>query len=189
MKHASTPARLLSAALAFLLALPALPERALAAEGDIATNALTGLNSALGGLNSFQTAFGASQGQLQAMVSQLTGAQNATQGAQQQQGQLNQIAVQLQMAIFDPTNGVQACLQKATRTYEKYHKNHKKAGDIPADKIPGIEATCSNYGLILDAASVNDERVRDANKKMACIMKLQNTVSELANKPSSRCSS
>lgn len=184
MKHASpsTPARLLSAILAFALFLPALPERAQAAEGDIATNALTGLNSALGGLNSFQTAFGASSGQLQAMVAQLNGAQTATQGAQQQQGQLDQIAVQLQMAIFDPQNGVQVCLQKATRTYEKYHKNHKKAGDISADKIPGIEPTCSNYGLILDAAAVNDEKVSDANKKMACIVKLQNTVGELANK-------
>lgn len=188
MKHASPstppkfPARLLSALLAFAMCLPALPERAQAAEGDIATNALTGLNTALGGLNSFQTAFGASQGQLQAMIAQLTGAQNATQGAQQSQGQLNQIAVQLQMAIFDPQNGVQACLQKATRTYEKFHKNHKKAGDIAADKIPSIEPTCSNYGLILDAAAVNDEKVSDANKKMACIVKLQNTVSELANK-------
>ena len=185
MKHASLHPRKLTRALSALLALgltlPSLPEIARAAEGDIATNALTGLNSALGGITSFQSAFGNSQAQLQGLVTQLSGTQNAVNGAQQQQGQLDQIAQQLQLAVIGP-EGAQACIQKATRTYEKYHKNHKKAGDVAADKIPGIEPTCANYGFILDAASVNDERVSDTNKKMACLVKLQNTVSELANK-------
>lgn len=185
MKHAPLHprklTRILSALVALGLTLPTLPEIARAAEGDIATNALTGLNTALGGITSFQSAFGNSQAQLQGLVTQLSGTQNAVNGAQQQQGQLDQIAQQLQLAVIGP-EGAQACIQKATRTYEKYHKNHKKAGDVAADKIPGIEPTCANYGFILDAASVNDERVSDTNKKMACLVKLQNTVSELANK-------
>ncbi len=186
MKHASSPTpRILKPALVSLLALaltsPTLPREARAAENDVATNTLSGLNNVLGGLNSFQTAFGASNTQLQALVTQLSGAQNAAQGAQAQQSQLDQIAQQLQLAAIGP-DGAQACIQKATRTYEKYHKNHTKAGDVAGDKIAGIEPTCSNYGFVLDAISTNDEKISDTNKKMACLVKLQNTIGELANK-------
>lgn len=174
--------RILATTFALLaLAAPPLALRAFAAEGDIATTTINGANNLLGGINQFSNAYGASNAQLMGLVTQLSGMQNAANGGQNQQGQLDQIAQQLQLAVVGP-DGAQACIQKATRTYEKYTKKNPKAADVAADKISGVEPTCANYGFLLDAISVNDERISDTNKKMACLIKLQNTVSDLANK-------
>ncbi len=174
--HPSVPQRFLCLMIIASIA-PGVPN-ARAAEGDIATSALTGINSALSGLGSFNTAYGASALQLQQLATQLSGAQNGVNAAATQQSQFDQINTQLQAAVVEAQN----CVQKATRTYDKYHKNHKGAANIDTDKLTSLEPTCSTYGFVTDAISVNKERMIDTQKKTVCIQNLQNTVGQLAEK-------
>jgi|GEM_PF-7104485 len=149
-----------------------------AAPGDIATTTANGLNSAMNGIQSFNTAFGASALEMQQMANQFSGAQNQVNAGATQQSQFDQINQQLQAAMVEAQN----CVQKATRTYDKFHKKHKNAANVSADKITSMEPTCRTYGFITDAISVNKERMTDTNKKMACMVNLQNTVNQLAEK-------
>lgn len=182
MKPHPLPAQILSAlVIAGLLIPPGLLHAADAAStpsASIADTTVNGLNGLTSGLASFNTAFGASGLQMQTLAAQLTNTQNQAMMGNAPQNQFDQLGQQLQLAMLEAQN----CVQKATRDYSKYHKNHKTAGDVRADKLTSMEPTCKNHGFIADAISVNKERMLDSNKKMACIVNLQNTVGTLAEK-------
>lgn len=183
MKHPQS--RALSALL-LLLAIATPPPSARAEDtasvGSMATTTMQGLTSALNTLNSGFTAYGASGTQLQALAAQLAGAQQQAQAQQTPQSQFDQIQKQLQAAMLEAQNCVS---QVASTNYDKYYaKRSAKEKDIvknlPTDALTGVEATCSTYGVILDAIELKKAQMDAANKKMACLVNMQSKVDQIA---------
>ena len=101
MKPVTSPS-LFSRTFHALLSLALLiPQPASAAEGDMATNTLQGLTSALNGVNGFFSAVGTSDLQLRALAAQLTQAQQQTNGVQTQQSQFENQAESSQRGVYN----------------------------------------------------------------------------------------
>ncbi len=167
------------ALLALALLLPSPPAYA----DDMASNTLSGITGALNGVNGFFSSYGSSTIQLQALASQLSQLQQSASGLQTQQSMLNQLGVEMNMAMME----AQSCYQQSTRSYEKYYAKRKgkqaeAVRTITTDTLTAVEPTCETTGVILDAIALNKAKMEDANKKMACLTNLQNKINELAER-------
>jgi len=150
---------------------------------DMASSTMGGVSSALGNVNGFFSAYGSSGLQLQSLATQLSVMQQNTAGVQTQQSQFNQIQQQLQLAMVE----AQACVQKAVRPYDKYYAKRKDkqleaVKNLTPDQITSLEPTCSTAAVIMDAIALNKAKMEDTNKKMSCIMNLQNSVNQIAER-------
>lgn len=148
----------------------------LLAKAEQASTTTAALQNVAGGLNTINQGFSAlaySQNQMQLMVNQFSALPGQMANAQNAQSQFQQVQQQIEAAKTEAA----LCVEKAKADTSKYKKAKYSSGDL--DKIT---PTCSNYGAILDSTRKTIAEMQATNAKMACIVKLQNTVNQIAEK-------
>jgi hypothetical protein len=152
------------------------------AEGSMMASTLQGMTGALNDVNSAFSAYGASAGQLQQLAAQLSQAQQQANGQQQPQGAFDQIQKQLSLVMAEAN----ACvMQNSNTNYDKYYAKRPASQkdlvkNISPDALTSVEPTCTTYGVILDAIELQKARMSDANKRMACLVNMQQKVNQIA---------
>ncbi len=144
---------------------------ALAQETTSMTDALKGIQSGIGMVGNVTGAIGASQQQMQAMVNQMAGLQAQQNLLNQNMGELDKVKARLALALAE----AQSCMVGTAKDTSKFKKNN-----ISPAAVTTTEATCRNYGNIIDSAKANILKMNEANAKIACMKSFQDKVNAAA---------
>ncbi|MGE3262230.1 MAG: hypothetical protein AB7K68_10665 [Bacteriovoracia bacterium] len=138
---------------------------------DASTNIVNAAAGAVGTAAQGVGAYTSSAQQMQQLVNHL-GTLNGMQGQMTpQMNALNQMKMNLSTAAIE----AQVCVQKAKKDTAKFKKAKFDGKDLET-----VEATCGNYGDIIDSAKKNAEEMSEVAAKIACIRTMQNKVNQIA---------
>jgi hypothetical protein len=141
------------------------------AEGDTTTNLANSATGALTTVTQGVSAFSSSQQQMQSLVNQMSILNNLQGQSSPQLAALNQMKMNLSMAMSE----AQMCVVNAKKDTSKYKK-----ATVPGKSLETVEATCDNYGNMIDSLRKNADELNEANTKIACVRNLQNKINQIA---------